>query len=174
MPSYEFEGKSPSIDPSAWVAPSADIIGDVRIEAECYVGWQAVLRGDQGTIVIRRGSAIEEGVIIHTTPKFICQIGPEATIGHGAILHNARIDRFAVVGILATVSNYARVGEWSIIGEMGLVAGNQQVPAESIAVGQPVKVIGTVTRKHKERWMTGKRRYQRYTHRNPAGLRLIL
>ena len=173
MPIYKFEGKSPSIDPTAWVAPSADIIGDVRIGAECYVGWQAVLRGDHGKIIIERGAAIEEGVIIHTTPGFTCWIGPEATIGHGAMLHNATIDGFAVVGIGATVSNYAKVGEWTIIGEMGLVAGNQQVPAESIAVGQPVKVIGPVTEKHKERWLTGKRRYQEYTRRNPAGLHIL-
>ena len=89
------------------------------------------------------------------------------------MLHNATIDGFAVVGVRATVSNYARVGKWAIIGEMGLVAGNQEVPAEVIAVGQPVKVIGSVTEKHKERWLIGKRRYQEYTRRNPAGLRII-
>lgn len=173
MPIYEFEGKCPSIDPSAWVAPSADVIGDVRIGPECYVGWQAVLRGDHGTIILEKGSAVEEGVIIHTSPGFTSRIGTEATIGHGAMLHNATIDGFAVVGVRATVSNYARVGKWAIIGEMGLVAGNQEVPAEVIAVGQPVKVIGSVTEKHKERWLIGKRRYQEYTRRNPAGLRII-
>jgi len=173
MPIYEFEGKCPSIDPTAWIAPSADIIGNVIIGAECYVGWQAVLRGDHGKIIIEKGAAIEEGVLVHTSPGFTSCIGPEATIGHGAMLHNATIDGFAVVGIRATVSNYARVGEWAIIGEMGLVAGNQQVPAESVAVGQPVKVIGPVTKKHKERWLIGKKRYQEYTRRNPMGLRIL-
>ena len=173
MPIYEFEGKLPSIHSTAWIAPSADIIGNVRIEAECYVGWHAVLRGDHGTIIIEKGAAIEEGVIIHTTPGFTSRIGVESTIGHGAMLHNATIERFAVVGVGATVSNYAKVGEWAIIGEMGLVAGNQQVPAESIAVGQPVKVIGPVTDKHKERWLIGKKRYQEYTRRNPKGLRIL-
>ena len=174
MPIYEFEGKRPIIASTAWIAPSADIIGNVRIGGECYVGWQAVLRGDHGTIIIENGSAIEEGVIIHTSPGFTSLIGAEATIGHGAMLHNATIDGFAVVGIRATVSNYARVGEWAIIGEMGLVAGNQEIPAESIAVGQPAKVIGPVTSKHKERWLIGKKRYQEYTRRNPMGLRIIL
>ena len=69
MSLYEFEGNRPTIDPTAWIAPSADIIGDVRIGPKCYIGWAAVLRGDHGSIVIEEGSAIEEGVIIHTGPE---------------------------------------------------------------------------------------------------------
>lgn len=129
MPFYEFEGKRPTIDPTAWIAPSADIIGDVRIGTKCYVGLGAVLRGDHGSIVIEEGSAIEEGVIIHTGPEFVSRIEPEATIGHGAMLHNATIEAFAVIGMRATVSNFATVGRWTIIGEMELVRAHQDIPA---------------------------------------------
>ena len=173
MPLYEFEGKRPSIDPTAWVADSADIIGDVRIGPRCYVGWNAVLRGDHGSILIETGSAVEEGVIIHISPGFVSRVGPEATIGHGAMLHNATIEAFAVIGIRATISNFAMVGEWSIIGEMGLVAERQIIPPAVVAVGQPVKIIGEIQQRHKERWLAAKKRYQDLTQRNKENLKRI-
>lgn len=173
MPLYEFEGKNPMVDPAAWIAPSADIIGDVRIGPQCYVGWGAVLRGDHGSIVIEAGSAIEEGVIIHTSPDFVGRIGPQATIGHGAMLHNATVEGFVVIGIRATVSNFATVGEWAIIGEMGLVRERQVVPPGAIAVGQPVKIIGQIEQRHKERWLAAKKRYQEFTRRNKKGLKRV-
>jgi carbonic anhydrase/acetyltransferase-like protein (isoleucine patch superfamily) len=173
MPIYDFEGKRPTIDSTAWIAPSADIIGDVEIGPLCYVGWSAVLRGDHGRIVIKTGSAIEEGVIVHTSPNFISCIGPQATIGHGATLHNATIEAFAVVGIRATVSNYATVGEWAIIGEMGLLREHQTIPQAVIAVGQPVEIIGEVETRHKDRWLAAKERYQEFTRRNKEGLKRI-
>ena len=173
MPIYEFEGKRPAIDPTAWIAPSADIIGNVEIGPHCYVGWQAILRGDHGRIVIKTGSAVEEGVIVHTSPKFISCIGPQATIGHGAVLHNATIEAFAVIGIRATVSNFAVVGEWSIIGEMGLLREHQTIPPAVIAVGQPVEIIGEIKPRHKERWLAAKERYQQFTRRNKESLKKI-
>ena len=173
MPLYEFEGKRPSIDPTAWVADSADIIGDVRIGPRCYVGWNAVLRGDHGSILIETGSAVEEGVIIHISPGFVSRVGPEATIGHGAMLHNATVEAFAVIGIRATISNFASVGEWSIIGEMGLVAERQIIPPAVVAVGQPVEIIGEVQPRHKERWLAAKKRYQDLTQRNKENLKRI-
>lgn len=174
MPLYEFEGKRPEVNESAWIAPSADIVGDVKIGAECYVGWQAVLRGDHGSIVVEDGSAIEEGVIIHTSPDFVCRIGREVTVGHGAMLHNATIEPFAVIGVRATVSNYATIGEWSIIGEMGLVKARQKVPKGVIGVGHPVEIIGMVEARHKERWIMGKERYKEFTKRNRENLRKIV
>jgi carbonic anhydrase/acetyltransferase-like protein (isoleucine patch superfamily) len=152
MPLYEFEGKRPEINQTAWIAPSADIIGDVKIGAKCYVGWQAVLRGDHGSIVIGEGSAIEEGVFIHTSPNFVCRIGKEVTIGHGALLHNATIEAFAVISMRATVSNFATVGRWTIIGETGLVKEHQEVPQDVIGVGQPVEIIGVVEERHKKNY----------------------
>jgi len=173
MPLYEFEGNRPTIDPTAWVADSADIIGDVRIGPRCYVGWNAVLRGDHGSILVETGSAVEEGVIIHISPGIVSRIGPEATIGHGAMLHNATVEAFAVIGIRATVSNFATVGEWSIIGEMGLVAERQIIPSGVVAVGQPVKIIGEIQPRHKERWLSAKKRYQDLTRRNTQSLKQI-
>jgi len=173
MPLYEFEGKHPTIDPTAWIADSADIIGDVRIGPQSYVGWNAVLRGDHGSILIEAGSAVEEGVIVHISPGFVSRIGPKVTIGHGAMLHNATVEAFAVIGIRATVSNFATVGEWSIIGEMGLVCEGQIIPPAVIAIGQPVKIIGQIQPRHKDRWLVAKKRYQELTQRNKKSLKRI-
>jgi phenylacetic acid degradation protein len=173
MPLYEFEGKNPEIHPTAWVAPSADIIGDVRVGPKCYVGWKAVLRGDHGSILIEEGSAVEEGVLIHTSAAFTSRVGPMATLGHGAILHSATIEEFAVIGIGATICNFSRVGRWAIIGEAGLVKSRQEVPPETIAVGQPVTILGPIRPEHRERWLQSKNRYVDFTVRNRKGLREV-
>lgn len=173
MALYEFEGRRPSIHAQAWVAPSADIIGDVHIGSRCYIGWGAVLRGDHGRIVIEEGCAVEEGVIIHTSTGFTCRIGENATLGHGAVLHDATVEEYAVVGMRATVSNRSVVGRWAIVGEMGLLREDQEIPPGSIAVGVPARVIGMVEDRHKQRWLEGKKRYQEFTQRNPAGLKKV-
>lgn len=173
MPLYEFEDKRPEVDSRAWVAPSADIIGDVRIGPEVYVGWGAVLRGDNGTIIVEQGSAVEEGVMIHTSVDSVCRIGRDVTIGHAAMIHSATIEPLAVIGMNSTLSNYCLIGRWAIVGEMGLVIANQEIPPEVIAVGHPAKVIGPVEERHKERWRAGKRRYREFVKRNRTGLKLM-
>jgi carbonic anhydrase/acetyltransferase-like protein (isoleucine patch superfamily) len=173
MPLYEFEGKRPTIHPSAWVAPSADIIGSVSIGPLCYVGWGAILRGDHGSIELQEGTAVEEGVIIHTPKDFTSRFGKQATLGHGAMLHGATVERFAVIGMRTTIANFGVVGEWAIIGEAGLVKNSQVVPPHSVAVGQPVKVIGDITEAHKEKWRSGKQAYIDFAKRNQKSLRLI-
>jgi carbonic anhydrase/acetyltransferase-like protein (isoleucine patch superfamily) len=173
MALYEFEGKRPDIHQSAWVAPSADIVGDVIIGPNCYIGWGAILRGDHGTIKLNDGAAVEEGVIIHTPRNFVSRFGVQVTLGHGAMFHGATINDFAIIGMRATVSNHSVVGEWAIVGEAGLVKENQQVPPGTIAVGQPVRIIGQVTEAHRERWLRGKRNYIDFTKRNKKSLSVI-
>jgi len=104
---------------------------------------------------------------------FLTRIGKQVTIGHGALLHNANVDDFAVIGVCATISNYSRIGRWSIVGEMGLVTAKQDIPPEVIVVGVPGQVVGHVEEHHKKRWMEGKKRYQAFTRRNPSGLKQI-
>lgn len=170
MAIYEFEGKRPLIHSTAWVAPSADIIGDVFIGPKCYVGWQAILRADHGHIRIEEGTAVEEAVVMHTSADFTTIVGRMATLGHGAVFHSATIGEYAVIGIGATVCNYAKVGKWSIIGERGLVTSHQDVPAEVIALGCPVSIFGPISLKHKEKWMKAKQTYIDFTIRNRQGL----
>jgi carbonic anhydrase/acetyltransferase-like protein (isoleucine patch superfamily) len=171
MPIFEFEGRRPRIAVSAYIAPSAQVIGDVQIAEHCYIGHGAILRGDYGTIVVGEGTAIEEGAIVHARPGDRTVFGREVTLGHGAMVHNARIDEYAVIGMRATVSDYSRVGAWAIVGEMALVRNSQEIPAEKVAVGVPAKVIGDVTDQHKAMWTYGKQLYQDLARRYPDGMR---
>lgn len=170
MALYEFEGKRPKIHPSSWVASSADIVGDVTIGPKCYVGWGSILRGDHGSIEVCEGTAVEEGVIIHTPKNFVSRFGVQTTLGHGSLYHGATVEDFAVIGMRATVSNYAIIGKWSIIGEAGLVKEAQHIPAGVIAVGHPVKIIGQITEKHRQRWINGKSAYLNFVVRNKKSL----
>ncbi len=173
MPIYDFEGRVPQIDPTAWIAPTATLIGDVRVGPHCYVGWGAILRGDYGTIEIGEGTAIEEGVIVHARPNDKTTFGREVTVGHGAMIHNAFIDDYAVLGMRSTVSDYAKVGKWTIIGEMGLVRSKQEVPPEVIAHGVPVEVKGPIRDLDRQIWTWGKKIYQELAKRNKTGMKLI-
>ena len=166
MALYQFEERKPRVSKGVFIAESALVIGDVQIDKDVYIGHGAILRGDYGTIHIGEGTAIEEGVIVHARPNDRTIFGNHVTVGHGAMIHNAQIRDYAVIGMRATISDYSIVGEWTIIGEMGLVKSNQNVPDGVVAVGIPVKVVGKVDKKQKEFWSYGKKLYvemaQRY------------
>ena len=148
MPIYRFEDRYPDIAASAYVAPTAQVIGDVSIGERCYVGHGAILRGDYGSIEIGDETAVEEGVIVHSRPEDWTRIGKRVTIGHGAMIHNATIHDGAVIGMRAVVSDYSEVGEGASVGEMSLVKNRQQIPARTVCVGVPVRVIGEVDERH--------------------------
>ena len=165
MALYQFEERKPRIGKGTFIAESALVIGDVRIGKDSYIGHGVILRGDYGTILVGDGTAIEEGVIVHARPNDRTLFGNCVTVGHGAMIHNARIKDYAVIGMRATISDYSSVGEWTIIGEMGLVKNNQNVPDGVVAVGVPVEVIGKVDKKQKEFWGYGKKLYVEMAHR---------
>jgi len=148
MPVYAFEGRRPDIAPTAYISPSAQVVGHVVIGARCYIGHGAILRGDYGSIEIGDETAVEEGVIVHARPDDWTRIGKRVTLGHGAMVHNATILDGAVIGMRAVVSDFSEVGEGAIVGEMGLVKNGQKVPARKIAVGIPVSIIGDVEERH--------------------------
>ena len=152
MALYEFEGKRPKVDASAFVFDSADVIGDVAIGPRCYVGPGARLRGDYGSIEVGEASAVEDNCVVHARPGERCSIGKNVTIGHGAILHNCTIKDWAIVGMGAVVSDYAVVGEEATVGEGAVVKNKQEIPARAIAVGIPAKVIGQVTDGYLAQW----------------------
>jgi len=124
MPIYEFNNRKPQIGKKVWIAPTAQVIGDVRIGDGCYIGFGAILRGDYGTIIIGNESAIEEGVIVHARPDDKTVIGKRVTVGHMAMIHNAVIKDFALIGMQSLISDFAEIGEWSLIGEGSLVVRN--------------------------------------------------
>ncbi len=160
MPLYEINGKRPVIDPASWIAPSADIIGNVTIGRNCYIGWGAVIRGDYGTITVGDGSAIEENVTIHARPGNHVIIGNDVTIGHNAMIHNTTIHDNAVIGMNSTITDYSEIGEWAIIAEHSLIKRNQSVPAGKIYAGVPAVEKGDVLDRHREEWSIAKKIYR--------------
>ncbi len=172
---YEFEGKRPKIGRGTYVHESAVIIGDVTIGERCFIAPGAVLRGDYGTIAIGDATAIEDNVVVHARPEKITDIGNHVTIGHGAIIHGATIDDYAVIGMGAIISDFARVGIWAAVGEGAVVKNRQEIPSESIAVGVPAKVLDRkISDEYKKRWTEFKKIYGELAERRyPEGLKKI-
>lgn len=159
MTIYEFENKKPRIGKGTFVYPSADIIGDVTIGENCYVGPGARIRADYGSIQIGNQTAVEENVVIHARPAEKTIIGDSVTIGHGAIIHNAILHDWAVIGMGAIVSDYADIGEWAVIAEGAVVKNNTTIPEKAIAVGVPAKIVAEITVDYKKQWTEYKKIY---------------
>jgi len=159
MPIFEVNNRRPVIDDSAWIAPTAEIIGDVRIGKNCYIGFGAILRGDYGTIIIGDESAVEEGVMIHARPLGTAEIGRRVTIGHMALIHNAKVNDFAVLGMKSTISDFSEIGEWAIVAEHSLIKRKQVVPDYKIYAGVPAVEKGDIEERHKTEWELGKQVY---------------
>lgn len=152
---YEFNGLTPKIDPAAYVAREATIIGDVTIGPDCYVGPGAIIRADfpGSPIIIGEGTAVEEGVIIHVGGENMsCIIGKMVTIGHGAIVHCSNISDNANIGMGAIVSIGASVGEYAIVAEGAVVKKGQVIPPRIVVGGAPAKALRELEEKDLPFW----------------------
>jgi len=156
---YAFEGRQPVIGRDTYISDLAQVIGDVVIGDNCYIGHGAILRGDYGHIEIGDGTAVEEGVIIHAPPDHYNRIGKRVTLGHGAILHGDWVGDGAVVGMGAVLSILSRIGAGSIVAEGSLVKWGQIIPENVVAAGNPAKVKREVSTKDMEIWNWGKQLY---------------
>ena len=137
----EYKGISPQISEEAFVAPNASVIGDVKIAADASVWFGAVVRGDESPIVIGEGSNIQDNAVLHCDLDSPRVIGKNATIGHGAIIHGATIGDNVLIGMGAIVLNGARIGDNCIVGAGAVVKENADIPANSMLVGVPAKII---------------------------------
>lgn len=142
---YSYDGLIPVIDPLAFVHPAATVIGDVIIGPACYVGPGAVLRGDFGRIVLERGSNVQETCVVHSFPNLEVVIGEAGHIGHGAVLHGCRIGANAMVGMNAVIMDEAVIGENAIVAAMAFVKAGAEIPANSLALGSPARVVRELT-----------------------------
>ena len=156
---YAFDGKRPCISKNAYISDHAVVLGDVKIEEDCYVGPGAILRADYGRIEIGIGTAVEEGVLIHVFPDCTCRIGERVTFGHGAIIHASSIGDLAVIGMGAVVSIDTTIGERTIVAEGAVVRMKQAIPPGVVIAGNPAKVIRKVTPDDEKRWRDGKQHY---------------
>lgn len=143
MPLYEFNGQSPSLpeDGSAWVAPSADLIGDVRLGEGASIWFGVVIRADNTPIVIGARSNVQEQVVMHSDEGIPCTVGEGVTIGHQAILHGCTIGDNSLVGMGATILNRAVIPENCIVGAGALVTEGKTFEPGSLIVGAPAKAV---------------------------------
>jgi phenylacetic acid degradation protein len=163
---YSIDGVTPVVHPSAYVHPSAVLIGDVIIGPRCYVGPAASLRGDFGRLVLEEGANVQDTCVIHGFPESDTVVEQDGHIGHGAVLHGCRIGRNALVGMNAVVMDDAVIGASSIVAAMAFVKAGSVIPARSLAVGSPAKVLRALT-EEEIAWKTaGTRQYQELTERS--------
>lgn len=137
---YRFDGREPKIGEGTYVSQSAEVIGDVSIGKQCYVGSGAKIRGDCGWIVIGNKTSIEENCVLHARPNEICRVRDMVTVGHGSILHNCTVNDYAVIGMGAIVSDYAVVGVWSVVGEGCVVKNHQVIDDKKSLLAYPQKL----------------------------------
>ncbi len=135
----------PRIHPSAYVAPTATVVGDVTLEADSSVWFGAVLRGDINRIHVGPSTNIQDGVVVHLADDFPVSIGELVTVGHGAIVHACTVDHEVLIGMGAIILDGAEIGARSIIGANALITGGTKIPPGSLVIGSPAKVVRTLS-----------------------------
>jgi carbonic anhydrase/acetyltransferase-like protein (isoleucine patch superfamily) len=171
MPLFSFEGKSPRVHPSAFIAATAVLIGDVTVEERASVWYNAVVRSDFSPIVIRAGANVQDCAVLHVTPMHITEIGPGATVGHLCTIHGATLGEEALVGNGATVLDGAKIGARAMIAAGALVTPGTEVPEGMLAVGFPAKVRGPLAGTPAEFWVRNNPAgYQALAQRHKAGV----
>jgi carbonic anhydrase/acetyltransferase-like protein (isoleucine patch superfamily) len=144
-PPFQTTFRPHQLHPSVWLAPSAIVVGDVTMAVVCGVWFHASLRGDAEAIRIGPRTNIQEGAIFHADPGYPVEVGADVTIGHGAIIHGARIGDQVVIGMGAILLNGATIGQQSLIGAGALVTEGKTFPAGVLIVGSPARVLRELT-----------------------------
>jgi phenylacetic acid degradation protein len=170
MPCYAIEGVIPVVDPTAYVHPTAVLIGDVIVGPDCYVGPGACLRGDFGRIVLKAGSNVQDTCVIHGFPAHDTVVEENGHIGHGAVLHSCVVRRDALVGMNAVVMDEAEVGEQAIVAACAFVRAGMKIPARSLVAGVPAKVVRELSDQEIAWKLEGTHTYQNLTKRSLASM----
>ena len=141
----DFKGKGPSIKEEVFIAGSAEIIGDVEVADSSSIWFNAVVRGDMGSIRIGSRTSIQDNVVIHTDSSMKADIGDDVSVGHGAVIHGCTIGNNVIIGMNSTILNGAHIGNNSIVGANALVSPGKRFPDNSIIMGVPAKVKREIT-----------------------------
>lgn len=163
MPLHPYRDAHPQIDPAAYVAPGAMIVGDVAVGPGASIWFNAVLRGDSSYVRVGAGTNIQDGAVLHTDSGVPCIVEDECTVGHLALVHGCRVGRGTLIGMGAVVLSGAEIGEESLVGAGALVAEGRKIPPRSLLVGHPARLIRTLTDEDVERLIQpGARHYRAY------------
>lgn len=167
---YAIDGIVPVVDPSAYVHPSAVLIGDVIVGPGCYVGPCASLRGDFGRLILERGANLQDTCVMHGFPGTDTVVEEDGHIGHGAVLHGCRVGRNALVGMNAVIMDNAVIGEEAIVAASAFVKAGMEIPPRMLVAGMPAKLVRALT-DEEIRWKgEGTATYQDLTRRCLATL----
>ena len=166
-----FRGTSPSVDQSAWIAPSATVIGAATIAARVGVFYGAVVRADTSTISIGEGSNLQDGVLVHADAGFPATVGSGVSVGHRAVLHGCTVRDDCLIGMGAVVLNGAVVGAGSMIAAGAVVLEGAHVPPGSLVAGVPGKVRRKLTEEERAGIVDNAQRYVALTHDHATELR---
>jgi phenylacetic acid degradation protein len=171
---YEIDGLVPVVDPTAFVHPTAVLIGDVIIGPGCYVGPSACLRGDFGRLILEEGANIQDTCVMHGFPNTDTVIEQDGHVGHGAVLHGCRVGRNAMVGMNAVVMDNAIIGENSIVAAMAFVTADMNIPPRSLVAGVPARLIRELRDQEIEWKSKGTRVYQELVVRSMKTMKIAV
>lgn len=141
---FRFEDHTPSVHPTAFLAPGAYLVGQVEVGEGASVWFGAILRGDLEKVVVGPGSNVQDGAVLHADPGFPCVLEARVTVGHRAVVHGAWVGEGALVGMGAVVLNGARIGRGAVVGAGAVVPPGMEVPDGHLALGVPARVRGPV------------------------------
>lgn len=161
MACYKFNGFTPVVHPTAFIHPQATLIGDVIVGKDVYIGPGCVLRGDWGGIEVGDGCNVQENCVVHMFPGVKVILEPSAHIGHGAIIHGAKIGRNSLVGMNAVLMDDVEVGAECVIGALAFVPQGMKIPDRKIVVGNPAKIVKDVSDEMAQWKTTGTELYQK-------------
>lgn len=150
---YDFKGLRPTIHPTAWVAPTAVLIGDVRLGPDASIWFNCVLRADTNPIIVGARTNIQDGTIIHVDHgENFTEIGDDVTIGHAAIIHACKLRNRAFVGMGATILDGAVIEEAGLIGARGLLGPGKRIGAQELWTGAPARFVRKMSDEERARW----------------------
>lgn len=147
---HQFEGQIPNVHKQAFIASSADVIGNVSIGEYSSIWFGAVLRGDLNSMSIGDYTNVQDNSTVHNDENFAVNIGDYVTIGHNAIVHGCKISNYTLIGMGSTILNGAEIGEYTIIGAGSLVTQGKKIPSGVLCMGVPARVIRELTIEEKD------------------------
>lgn len=164
---FSFEGKSPVLGDGAWVAPNAQVMGDVELGEGANIWYGAVLRGDVHQIRIGARTNIQDLSVVHiTSNEFGTYIGDDVTVGHRAILHGCTVERGSLIGLGAIILDGAHIGEFSLIGAGALISPGKKIPPRSVVLGSPGRIVRQVSDEEVEGFLLSAKHYVELAERH--------
>jgi carbonic anhydrase/acetyltransferase-like protein (isoleucine patch superfamily) len=171
MPTFSFEGLTPTVDPSAFIAPTATLIGDVIVEAGASIWYGAVLRADYAPVIVRAGANVQDGAVLHGPPGLTTDIGRGATVAHNCVVHGAILGDNCLVANGVVVLDAAQIGSRALVAAGSVVAANTVIPAGMLAAGSPAVVKRPIDGSPAQFWVdTNPAAYAELAVRHRVGL----